>query len=210
LKTPAKPPVNQPKIQSATTAPKTTTQKPAITPTHPAPKTNSIAKTKPQTKEEKKNIQQAPVITEPLHLPQTNKTPEATVPQPTGERKIPVPKVLLERENNLVSTITTSEEDILVELYDNGTIDNDTITVYLNNEKVINSQQLTLKPLSIRIKGSPGHDHYEIVVVADNLGEIPPNTAMMIIKAGRERHEIFLASNEQRNAKVVINWVPRK
>jgi hypothetical protein len=202
-----KPPVKAPLTQSATANPKPVPQK-TVTP----PKTTNTSRTKPAVKDEKKPGQ--PAITPPAAEPETpahtSKKHEATISQPTEERKMPVPKVLLERENNLVKTITLSEEDILVELYDNGTIDNDTVTVYLNNEKVINSQQLALKPLSIRIKGGPSNNHFEIVVVADNLGEIPPNTAMMIIKAGRERHEIFLASNEQRNAKVVINWVPKK
>jgi hypothetical protein len=48
------------------------------------------------------------------------------------------------------------------------------------------------------------------VVVADNLGDIPPNTALMVVTAGRERYEVFLASNEKTNAKVVINYVPKE
>jgi hypothetical protein len=123
--------------------------------------------------------------------------------------KIPIPKVLLERENNLVKTIVTSEENILVELYDNGTIDNDTISVYHNNQLVISNSKLTLSPITVKIKASRTDSRHEMIVVAENLGDIPPNTALMVIKAGRERYEIFLASNEQRNAKVVINYIPK-
>ena len=45
-------------------------------------------------------------------------------------------------------------------------------------------------------------------MVAENLGEIPPNSALMVITAGKKRYEVFLISNEQRNAKVVIEYKP--
>lgn len=135
---------------------------------------------------------------------------EETISVPQQEiKKIPIPRVLVERENNLVRTITTSEDNILIELYDNGTIDNDTISVYHNNELAISNGKLSYSPLSIRIKCTKADSRHEITVVAENLGEIPPNTALMVIKAGKERYEIFLASNETRNAKVVINYVPK-
>ena len=121
----------------------------------------------------------------------------------------PIPKVLVERENNLVKTITTSEENIQIELYDNGTIDNDTITVYHNNEMVVSNKRLSYQPIIIKIKCSKSNNRHELIVVAENLGDIPPNTALMVIKAGKDRYEVFLASNEQRNAKVIINYVPK-
>jgi len=47
--------------------------------------------------------------------------------------------------------------------------------------------------------------------VAENLGDIPPNTALMVVTAGgKRRQEIFLASNEQKNAKVIIEYKPAK
>ncbi len=148
--------------------------------------------------------------------PEKTEQPVSSLPKkeemtemPKEMKKFPVPRVLVERENNLVKTINTSQENILVEIYDNGTIDNDTISVYHNNELVISNGRLTLSPLVVRIHCDKQENHHEITVVAENLGEIPPNTALMVITAGRERHEIFLASNETRNAKVVINYVPK-
>ena len=125
-------------------------------------------------------------------------------------KNIPIPKVLVERENNLVKTITTSEENIQIELYDNGTIDNDTITVYHNNEKIVANRRLSYQPIIIKIKCNKSDSRHELIVVAENLGDIPPNTALMVIKAGKERYEVFLASNEQRNAKVIINYIPKE
>ncbi|MDD2793763.1 MAG: hypothetical protein PHD73_11335 [Sediminibacterium sp.] len=121
----------------------------------------------------------------------------------------PIPSVLLERENKLVRTILTDEEMIQIDLFDNGTIDNDTISVYHNNVQVVKNARLAYNPISFRIRNNESDNNHELVVVAENLGAIPPNTALMVITAGRKRYEIFLASNEERNAKVVIQYSPK-
>lgn len=118
----------------------------------------------------------------------------------------PVPRVLTERENNLVKTIYTNEHLLQIEIYDNGTIDNDTISLYHNNQLVISHGKLSYSPLSFKIRCDNNESRHELILVAENLGEIPPNTALMVITAGKKRYEIFLTSNEQRNAKVVIEY----
>lgn len=139
--------------------------------------------------------------------------PAEAVPTPRQEEqehKAPIPKVLIERENRLVRTITTSEENIQINIFDNGTIDNDTISLYHNNTLMISNAKLDIRPLTLKIKCSKTDNRHELVMVAENLGEIPPNSAMMVITAGKERYEVFLASDEQRNAKVVINYIPKE
>lgn len=137
----------------------------------------------------------------------------SSTPKPKEERleksNGPIPGVLLERENKLVRTIYTDEQWVQIDLFDNGTIDNDTISVYHNNIQVVKSARLAFNPISFRIKNTETDHTHELVVVAENLGEIPPNTALMVITAGRKRYEVFLASNEERNAKVVIQYSPK-
>ena len=45
-------------------------------------------------------------------------------------------------------------------------------------------------------------------MVADNLGSIPPNTALMIITTGGKRYQLFISSDKQKNAKVVVEYQP--
>lgn len=200
-----KPPTNSPATNKATTQ-----TKPPVN-NKPASK-NTTAKNNVKKDDKTKTTGNTTAHTEKepeqtiTSKAETVELSKEAVPVP---RQIPVPKVLLERENNLVRTINTSEENITIEFYDNGTIDNDTISVYHNNELVISNGRLVLTPLTVKIKGSVPNPHHEIVVVAENLGDIPPNTALMVIKAGRERYEITLASNETRNAKVIINYIPK-
>jgi hypothetical protein len=118
----------------------------------------------------------------------------------------PIPKVLLERENKLIKTIYTNEKSFTVEIFDNGTIDNDTISLYHNNKLMISHGKLTYTPLKLTIDCSDEKQRHELIMVAENLGEIPPNSALMVITAGKKRYEIFLVSNEQRNAKVVVEY----
>jgi hypothetical protein len=50
------------------------------------------------------------------------------------------------------------------------------------------------------------NSHHEFVMVANNLGSIPPNTALMVITTGGKRYELFISSDEKKNAKVVIDF----
>lgn len=134
---------------------------------------------------------------------------EQTETEAREKKQTILPKVLVERENKLVKTIQVEEVNIQIDLFDNGTIDNDTISVFHNNKLVIKHGRLAFNPISLKIKCSPEDKLHELVVVAENLGEIPPNTALMVITAGKKRYEVFLSSNESRNAKVIIEFVPR-
>ena len=44
-------------------------------------------------------------------------------------------------------------------------------------------------------------------MVAENLGEIPPNTSLMIVKAGDKEYEVRITSTEQKNAVVKFQYV---
>ena len=43
-------------------------------------------------------------------------------------------------------------------------------------------------------------------VVAENLGDIPSNTSLMVVKAGDKRYEVRIVSTEQKNAVVVFKY----
>ena len=47
---------------------------------------------------------------------------------------------------------------------------------------------------------------HEVVMVAENLGDIPPNTSLMVVKAGDKRYEVRIVSDEQKNAVVIFKY----
>jgi predicted CopG family antitoxin len=138
----------------------------------------------------------------------TSPLPPAPPAPVAGDKMPPVPDVIKERTNPLVKTLVTNSPDIKIELYDNGDIDGDTITVYHNNIPVAFKRGLSTKPITINIKASATDKHHEFIMVADNLGTLPPNTALMVITTGGKRYELFISSDEKRNAKVVIDYSP--
>jgi predicted HTH domain antitoxin len=89
-----------------------------------------------------------------------------------------------------------------VSLYDNGTIDNDTVSVYLNNRLIVNKQQLSDRPIQFKVNFDKEEDVLELILFAENLGDVPPNTSLMIVKDGDKVHEVKLTSNERKNAVV--------
>ncbi|MEI9808845.1 MAG: hypothetical protein WDO16_13825 [Bacteroidota bacterium] len=101
--------------------------------------------------------------------------------------------------------IYTDSAELQIELYDNGVIDGDTVSIYHNNELVIASGALSAKPIRLTIKVDAQHPHHEIVMVANNLGSIPPNTSLMIVRAKEKRYEVFISSDDKKNARVVID-----
>ncbi|CAN5295183.1 hypothetical protein BH11BAC6_BH11BAC6_16580 [soil metagenome] len=119
-------------------------------------------------------------------------------------KAIPIPDAIKARDNPLIKKIFTNSADIQIQLYDNGEIDGDTITVYDNNKVIAYRKGLTKTPITINLKATIDDPKHEIVMVANNLGLIPPNTALMVVTTGGKRYEIFLSSDEKKNAKVII------
>ena len=93
---------------------------------------------------------------------------------------------------------------VKLSFYDNAEIDGDTISVLLNNQTIVSHQRLALKPITVEIKVDLDHKEQEITMVGENQGEIPPNTALLIITAGKKRYQLYLASTEKKNAQVRI------
>jgi hypothetical protein len=116
-----------------------------------------------------------------------------------------VPQPILTRENPVIKQIETVAGEMMIDLYDNAEIDNDTVSIYHNNKLIISRAGLSDKPIHFKITVDAARPHHELVMVANNLGSIPPNTSVMIITANDKRYEVHISSSEQKNAKVVID-----
>jgi hypothetical protein len=117
-----------------------------------------------------------------------------------------LPFVLIGRENKLVKNITVTSPHISFDMYDNGTIDNDTILVYDNKVQLLKDKGLSYKSVHFELDFSKEVPTHEIIIVAKNLGTVPPNTALMILKEGSNRKEYYIMTNMQTNAMLMINY----
>jgi len=120
----------------------------------------------------------------------------------TFKPELKLPPTLTRRKAELVKEIRVDTGTIRLDFYDNGQIDGDTISVYVNNMPAVSNKRLTTKPVSITIKIDLKRTEQEVIMVGENLGAIPPNTALMIVYANDKRYQLYLTSDELKNAMV--------
>ena len=109
-----------------------------------------------------------------------------------------------EREKVVAQELTVEADSIKVDFYDNGEIDGDSISVFLNDKLIAFNRILTTRSVHFDIPLDSTREINEITMFADNLGSIPPNTALMIVNDGKKRYEIRLTSNLEKNATIRI------
>ncbi len=112
--------------------------------------------------------------------------------------KLPVVQ-LEKRDKDVIRTIPVENDSISISLYDNGIIDGDSITLIFNNTIIVAHQLLSNKPLTLYLKIDRGKSSNELMMYAENLGSIPPNTALMIINDGNHRHQVNVSSSKSSN-----------
>jgi hypothetical protein len=103
-----------------------------------------------------------------------------------------------------VPEIKVDTGTIRLDFYDNAQVDGDSITVLVDKQVVLTHQRLSGKPVTTYVKIDLNNTFHEIEMIAENLGSIPPNTAILIITAGKNRHSLTLSSSEVKSARVRI------
>ena len=106
------------------------------------------------------------------------------------------------RKKNLISVIKANSNSIEVNLYDNGDIDGDIISLFFNHKCILSKQKLSEKPITVFLDISDEKAENELVMYAENLGTIPPNTAMMIVTDGSRKYEARITSDLEKSGTV--------
>jgi len=114
--------------------------------------------------------------------------------------------VLQSRSNVLAKAIVVNTREVTLNIYDDGIIDHDTVSIYLDKKLLVARTMLTDRPLTVTLHLDESDDYHELVMVAENEGEIPPNTSLMIVKAGDKEYEVRITSTEQKNAMVTFKY----
>jgi len=159
-------------------------------------KTRTISPT-PRVKNEepKKEVISVPVTKQENKM-ETNITP------PTIDQKF------TSREKIFTKEIPVSGDSIELDFYDNAEIDGDSISLFLNGRLIFEHIRLTEKAYRVKLPVSDLHESNELIMVAENLGDIPPNTSYMVALVGDKRYDAQLASTE--NSSAMIKLVKRK
>jgi N-acetylmuramoyl-L-alanine amidase len=130
----------------------------------------------------------------------SNKPLAVTTPEKPKDEKI-IPQVYENRATKETKVLQVKSNKVKVEIYDDGEIDNDIVSVSFNKTMIVEGKALTAKPHTLNLELQEGKTN-ELVLYADNLGDIPPNTALMVITDGTSRYEVRLSADLKNNASI--------
>lgn len=209
-----KPATKKPAIAKTTTTKKEIVAKPATKQSKPVVKKpvakNSVA-AKPKASIPNSNNYALDLAKEQARKEIAKKETPVDVQQPAEQAKkdspdsILFPKIKFEkRSNTVLQTVVVKNKTVKVDLYDNGEVDGDSISLFYNGKLLISSKRLSEKPITLNITVEDDVVN-ELVMYAENLGTIPPNTALMVVTDGPKRYEVRITSDLQKSG--VINFV---
>lgn len=104
------------------------------------------------------------------------------------------------RQNKLQMVIPVTANTIELRFYDNAAIDGDSIALFLNGKVLKEHILLGGEPQIIKINADDLQDDNELVLVAENLGSIPPNTSYLVAVVGKKQYEARLFADEGSSA----------
>lgn len=166
-----------------------------------------VAKAKPlvvKTVVEKPVVAKAkPAIKEPIATkepPPANATPVAKGPAAD----------VANRTIETIQSVYYKSDSLVLTLYDNGEVDGDTVSVLMNGKVIMPMEGLSTKAIRKTIyitKDTP--DSIQLIMYAENLGSIPPNTGLLVVHDGEDVYEIRFSGDLQKNAAIVFRRKPR-
>ena len=132
-----------------------------------------------------------------------------TIPTPPTAKKDPPRNIqgnrgFEQRNNNVLKTIEIETEMFKVDLYDNGDIDGDTVSLFYNGTLLMAKKRLSDRAISFDLNFDNSRAVNELTMYAENLGEIPPNTALMVVTDGSKRYEVRITSDLQKSGVIAF------
>jgi hypothetical protein len=106
------------------------------------------------------------------------------------------------RKVKLERIVEVRSPNIHLKVWDNGAVDGDVATIFLNGERILYRQRVSKRKIVIPVK-LKADDNF-LVLHADDLGDIPPNTVAVSVDDGHKEQIIILTSNLQESGAALI------
>lgn len=153
----------------------------------------------------KNSIEQKPA-------PEVKKVPATPPPAAPAVKTVPVippppppAAELAKRKIESIRTVDIVQDSLIFSLYDNGTIDGDTVSVLVNGKVVMPRVGLLERATNKTIYLTPEMgDTINVIMYAENLGSIPPNTGLLVVRDGERNYEIFFTGDLKQNAEIKL------
>ncbi len=115
---------------------------------------------------------------------------------------------MMQRKPIVLSSIRVPKRSVQLKLYDNGTIDNDSVSIFYNGKLLQKNQRLTEEAILIDLLLDEKAPQHEITLFAENLGTFPPNTATVVITSGKKRIELHSSASFENNSSIRLIYDP--
>ena len=103
-----------------------------------------------------------------------------------------------------IQRVNYTSDSLVITLYDNGEVDGDTVSILMNGNIIMPMVGLSTKPVRKTIYTKDITDSIQIVMYAENLGSLPPNTGLLIVNDGKDRYEIRFSGDLKKNSAIVF------
>lgn len=142
----------------------------------------------------------------PIEEVKNNNTKPATslIVKKKSETTPSIEEKFVKRDKIIATEIPIRGDSIELRFYDNAEIDGDSISLFLNNRILFEHIFLKATPYTIKLPVSELKEINELVMVAENLGSIPPNTSYMLAIVDNKRYEAMLKSTEETSAVIKL------
>lgn len=107
-----------------------------------------------------------------------------------------------------VQEIEVRNLDLKLQLRDYLNVDNDTVSIYLNRKAIARNVWLSKRSKTIPFRLDQSRSLNEILIFAENLGQIPPNTSEMFVIDGKKSYRLLIESDKQKTAAVYLRYKP--
>jgi len=156
-------------------------------------------------------VSRAPIVNDELIKKETVAVPitmqenKTVQNNPYEEKKVTAPNIeqkFTSREKVFNKEIPLTGDSIELRFYDDAIVDGDSISLFLNGKLIFEHIALTEKPYVVKLAVNGLQQTNELIMVAENLGSIPPNTSYMVALVGDKRYDAQLASTENSSAMI--------
>ncbi|MBS1610627.1 MAG: hypothetical protein JSS70_18095 [Bacteroidetes bacterium] len=167
----------------------------------------TIVATAPPAKEPEVITRQKPIEQPAVKKEEPKQQPQVVTKVIESSKAPTIEEKFLTRKKVFNKEIQLEGDSIELRFYDNAEIDGDSISLFLNDQLIFEHIRLTEKAYIIKLAVSELKASNELIMVAENLGSIPPNTSYMLAIVGDKRYDAYLASTE--NSSAMIRFVKK-
>jgi len=181
---------------------------PIVKPSSPKPATTVPVAVVAKPVEIKKTEPFPPVVAAPVIVEKpkeivavVEKKPEPVILPAAATGAVDVAK----RAIATTQSVFYKSDSLVLTLYDNGYVDGDTVSVVMNGEVIFSKQGLSTRAVNKTIyitKETP--DSIKLVMYAENLGSIPPNTGLLVVHDGEAVYDVRFSADLKSNAAIIL------